>query len=233
MASKLPLPTIQGCAKRVLRLLCRAYPFSRLGNKRNPLDELFFILLTSQTTGRPSQRAYARLRRAFRPWGRLLGASEDEIASKIHEAGLYRQRAKAIREIAHASAAQFGSVTLSPLKRMSRQEAERFLCSLPRIGLKSARCVLGYSLGHDTMPLDTHCLRVMRRLGLVQSRGSGERLHDAAEAIFPAGTRLRAHVAMVMHGRTRCYASHPKCEGCPVSQWCSYYSQHQLAKESA
>ena len=80
--------------------------------------------------------------------------------------------------------ADFERVTLSPLRKMDREPAERYLLGLPRVGVKTARCVLKYALGHQVMPLDRHCERVLRRLGFLPHNLRVAGVHDVAEGLF-------------------------------------------------
>ena len=50
---------------------------------------------------------------------------------------------------------------------MSDEDAEAYLVSLPGVGIKTAKCVLMYSLRRAVLPVDTHVARVSRRLGLL------------------------------------------------------------------
>ncbi len=210
-------------ARRILARLAGEYEFDLLGNKADPLDELFFILLSTQTTEPSYQRAYRAFRRAFYPWSRLLEVSDDEIAAVISSAGLSRQRASAIRSIVGLITEQFGGLSLSPLRGLQKQDALKFLLRLPRIGPKSASCILGYSLGHDSFPLDTHCFRVLDRLGLMEQLPKDAACtHRFAEGLFATGSRIKAHVYLVKHGRGVCRAKHPRCEECVLRRSCDW-----------
>lgn len=63
----------------IFRLLDAAYPEDFLGNKRNPLDELIYILLSRRTREQQYQPVYQELSRRFRPWHRVLRASNSEL----------------------------------------------------------------------------------------------------------------------------------------------------------
>ena len=48
--------------------------------------------------------------------------------------------------------------SLAALKHMSNNQAEEYLTSLPGVGIKTARCVLLYSLNREVFPADVNCL---------------------------------------------------------------------------
>jgi endonuclease III len=56
---------------------------------------------------------------------------------------------------------------------LSDDEAMDYLLSLPGVGVKTAKCVLMYSLGRAVLPIDIHVLRVAKRLGWCRSTPPG------------------------------------------------------------
>lgn len=186
------------------------------GNLKNPTDELFFILLTKKTPPSRYFQVYRDLRRSYRPWDKLVLASAVCVSRMLRPLGMENVRGMQLVRIAEQLQRQFGRVTLSPLKRMSLGEAKNFLLSLPGVGEKSARCVLMYSLGHDTSPMDAHATRVAARLGLLPEDCSAAVAHRIFDERLPRGMARRLHVNMVAHGRDICRPQRQKCEKCVV-----------------
>ena len=63
----------------------------------------------------------------------------------------------------------FGRITLARLRRWPTWKALNYLTGLLGINEKSAKCVLMYCFGRQVVPVDTHTLRVSRRLGIIRS----------------------------------------------------------------
>jgi endonuclease III len=206
--------------QKVLRLLEGTYEDSRLGNKRNPLDELIYIILSIQTNETRYQEVYRRFRARFRRWADLLDASPDVIAAAIVEGGLSAQKARHLKAIAQKLQQDFGEVSLRRLKGMSTPKAETYLCSLPGVGIKTARCVLMYALGRQVFPADIHCLRVMTKLGWIRWRWQrAEYLAGAAQAAVAPPLRAKLHIRLVQHGRAVCGKT-PRCSECVLRSLC-------------
>ncbi len=204
----------------VADLLDYAYPPTRLGNKSNPLDELAYIILSGQTNESLYQSVYTAAKRRFRSWRALLNVSEEEIAETIQVGGLGRIKARFLKSIALRLQADFGEVSLRTLKRMTNAETEKYLCSLPGVGIKTARCVLLYSLDRAVFPADIHCLRVMSRLKWISWSGErADRFADEAQAGIPEHLRFLLHVKFVQHGRAVCRAK-PLCSTCVLQDLC-------------
>ena len=191
-----------------------------LGNKPDPLDELFFIILTTMTQYGASQ-AYEDLKVAFPSWDDLLSHdAEARLRVVIHHCGLVNQKAPQILSIARKLHEDFGRVTLDPLRERPDLEAEAYLTSLPRVGKKVARCVMMYSLGREVLPVDAHVLRVSKRLGLLPENVSWAKAHNLIHEVVPAEYRYAVHVGFVEHGRIVCTHKKPDCAACALRQEC-------------
>jgi endonuclease III len=185
-----------------------------LGNHRDPLDELIFIILTTMTQYGPVD-VFDRLKQVFPTWeGLTRPGGEANLREVIAICGLVNQKAPQIVAIAQRLKEDYGRVTLDPLHDMSDAEAERYLLSLPRVGKKVARCVMMYSLGRDVLPVDAHVLRVGKRIGLFELSTSWPRAHERVHEVVPPEHRFALHVGLVSHGRTVCTYRNPKCSEC-------------------
>ena len=206
--------------RRAERLLARRYGTPRLGNKRNPISELIFIILSARTQGPNHEAIYRRLRRAFGSWEAVRDASTATIERTIRDAGLSRIKAVQIKLLLQKITTDFGSLTAVPFRRMDDRELEQYLTSLPGVGLKTARCVMLYSLDRRVFPVDTHCMRLFENLGIIPRRMRFEYAQDPLQARVPEKLRYSLHVHAVAHGRETCVAAAPKCGSCPIRSIC-------------
>jgi endonuclease III len=207
-------------ARTAIPLLAREYGSPRHGNKRDPLDELIFILLSQMTTAPSYGRVFDRLKARFPDWGQLPRVPIASLRHVIRDAGLSGQRSVRLRAIIRRLQSDFGDATLAPLRRLSDADAETYLVSLPGVGRKTAKCVLMYALRRRVLPVDTHVGRVARRLGLVAEKLSSGGVHDALESIVSPSDRYSFHVNALAHGRVVCIARVPKCHQCVLATIC-------------
>lgn len=197
------------------------YGTKTLGNKKNPFNELLYILLSSKTPPGRYQQTYSALRRRFSHAEMLAHVPPRELVKVIKSGGLAQKKAKQISAIARQLKQQFGRVTLAPLKRMSDREAEELLTNLPGIGVKSARCVLLFALERDVFPVDAHCFRIVTRVGWWNAeRPLTEQVADEIQKGIPGALRRSLHVNFVLLGREFCTSSGPRCGECPVISYC-------------
>ncbi|MGO9801282.1 MAG: endonuclease III domain-containing protein [Candidatus Binatus sp.] len=208
----------------ISRLLARQYKNFDHYNRKNPLDELLFILCSTKTSELGYRETFRALRRRFPSNGMLAAAKIPEISAAIARGGLAKKKACAIKAIMQKTTAQFGKPTLAPLRRMSDAECERLLTSLPGVGKKVARCVMMYSLGRRTFPVDVHCWRIAHRLGWVRqtrrNRSGSPRDDNRLQQKIPPNLRFSLHVNFVSLGRDICTARDPKCGVCPIAHVC-------------
>ena len=197
------------------------YGNSRHGNLDDPLDELVFIILSAQTESYLYKETFENLKSAFQPWERLLYTSEEEIANLIRRGGLARKKAAQIKGAFCKIVADKEYLSLSFLQNQSDADVMQYLTALPGIGVKSASCIMMYSLARKVFPVDTHAWRVSRRLGVAPSVPKPTDVQERElERSIPASLRYRLHVNMVSHGQQTCTTYWPKCGECVLTDIC-------------
>lgn len=207
--------------REVAKVLVDQFGAPTLGNKRNPFNELLYIILSSKTPPKRYQAVYRALRSVYRKAESLAHARSEDIAELISSGGLQNRKARAITIIAQRLVYKFGRVTLAPLATMADREAEAFLMSLPEVSKKTARCILMYSLDRHVFPVDSHCFRIARRLGWTcENKYLTDRLADKLQKGVPEHLRKNLHIGMVLLGRHYCFPKKQRCYLCPLLELC-------------
>ncbi len=205
----------------VNRILHDEYGTASLGNKQDPLDELVFIQLSIRTRERTYLCVYEELSRAVNgEWERLLEIQDADLLPVLHGAGMAVIKLRRLRAQIVAIVDAFGSATLEPLRSMSNEGIENFLRSLPGVGPKAARCVMLYSLGRPVFPVDSHCRRVLDRLGFLPAGIDRKAADDFLQVLVPAPLRHDLHVNLVHLGRRTCLPRQPRCSECTILHLC-------------
>jgi len=215
----------QDAIARVERTLRQAYGRPRHHNKHEPLSELVFIVLSTQTREAEYRRTFSALWRRYRSWDRIRTAPAEEVESLIRFGGFAKRKVAMLKSLLSRIHADRGITSLRFLRGLSDDDAMRYLLSLPGVGPKTARCVLMYSLDRQVFPVDTHAWRISTRLGWVSGgkHPDDRRSEDLERMIHPA-LRYSLHVTMVAHGRSVCRAR-PLCDRCVISRWCDAKGQ--------
>jgi endonuclease-3 len=184
-----------------------------------PVDELVLTVLSQSTNDRNRDVAYGRLRDRFPSWETVRDAPVEKVEDAIRPGGLAPTKSRRIQEIL-AAIAEEGPLDLGWLADVPVGEGQRWLCSLPGVGRKTAACVLLFSFGLRDVPVDTHVGRVATRLALLRPGAGAREQHDAMTALTPPGEELEFHLNLLRHGRHTCYAQRPACPECVLSRIC-------------
>ena len=93
------------------------------------------------------------------------------------------------------------------------------LLTLPGIGRKTANLLMGDIFGKPAVVVDTHCIRITRRLGLHKEKDPKKIEFILRDLLPPEESNDFCH-RLVLHGRKTCDARKPKCEQCCMKDFC-------------
>ncbi len=216
----------QGCkglkAKidEVTLLLEKEYGIPRRESPGDPLDILIETILSQNTNDQNSGRAYRRLRARFPRWEDVLEARPKSTVSAIRPGGLAGQKAQRIHEILRWIKKREGRISLAFLKEMGLEEIKKTMGPLKGIGPKTLHCLLLFGFGREAFPVDTHILRVGKRLGFFPERMGAEKAHPWIVPFVPKGRSLSLHLNLIRFGRSICKAKDPQCSICFLTREC-------------
>ena len=206
-------------AEPVLRALEKRYGPCVWRPGDEPLAVLVRGVLSQNTSDLNSGRAYRSLMDAFDGWAAVAAAPVGRIARAIRSGGLADQKAATIKRILRRLEERDG-FTLDFLRDLPSPEAERELTVHKGVGIKTARLVLLFGFGRPVFVVDTHVLRVSRRLGFVPANCGREKAHLLLDELVPDERKYGGHMNIIEHGRRTCHARSPACAGCCVRAWC-------------
>ena len=188
----------------------------------DPLDELMLTILSQSTSDTNRDRGYDSLRERFPTWEAVRMAPRRKVEEAIRPAGLWKQKARVLQETLAAIHEDRGALDLSHLQQLGDHQVIEYLTQFRGVGVKTAACVLCFSMGRDYMPVDTHVHRVARRLGLIPARATAEQAHGLLnrDASVPSELRFSFHIQMIRHGRAVCRANRPTCAKCVLADLC-------------
>ena len=189
-----------------------------------PLDGLILTVLSQHTNDRNRDAAFARLKERYPAWESVVSAGYDAVLDAVRPAGLAPTKAGRILEILEIILRDFGRYSILSLAERGRDEARKYLLSLPGVGEKTAACVLLFDMGLPAFPVDTHIARICQRIGFVPEKTSAEEICAIMEREVPPPRYLGGHVNIIEHGRAICKARVPLCRNCAVTDLCDFIS---------
>jgi len=215
----------------IYELLVETYGKPQWVPDNDPMGGLVGTILSQHTSDKNSGRAYHQLIDAFPTWEEVRDAPTDKVADAIRIGGLANIKAPRIQDALHTlterQQEQGGTKALADflyieLTTRSPEEALRYLRSIPGVGPKTAACVLLFDLGQAVMPVDTHVLRVSKRLGLLRANVNADKAHEYFADVAPPDWVYALHVDLIRHGRQICHAQKPECDKCPLYKECAF-----------
>jgi endonuclease III len=207
------------------RILAKKYGAKIQHRLTDPTSELILTILSQNTNDTIRDRAYESLKSRFPEWSDVAAARSSQIAKAIEIGGLAVIKSKRIKKILTQIAEKSSDYNLSFLETMSDQQVWDYLISFIGVGPKTVACVLLFSLGRNTMPVDTHVLRVGKRLNLIPDNYNAEKAHRwFLDLGIPLGM-YQLHLNLISHGRALCRPRNPKCIECPLKRYCLYYQK--------
>ncbi|MEJ2634804.1 MAG: endonuclease III [Calditrichia bacterium] len=199
---------------KVLEILEKEYGNTGTALKfQSPFQLLVSTMLAAQSTDKQVNKITSELYRQYPEPKDFIRLSQDELEEKIKSIGLYRNKAKNILSMVRMLVSEYGSVV-----PQTREELVR----LPGVGRKTANVVLSVGFRHDAIAVDTHVFRVSNRIGLASAKNVRETEEQLMKNI-PQKDWSSAHHWLIWHGRQICRAQNPRCEICPVQEFCEYY----------
>jgi endonuclease-3 len=188
--------------------------------KRDPFETLIVTIISQNTADRNTARAFERLSKRFEIKPEVLAKAEtSQIEESLKTAGLYRNKAKTIKQVSRIILEKFHG-SLQPLLSLPLEEARKTFIHMPGIGPKTADVVLLFSAKQPTIPVDTHVNRVAKRLGFAPANGDYDAVRKSLQSLYPSRDYLAVHVLLIAHGRRYCKARRPLCKPCPVNMHC-------------
>lgn len=216
-----PRKTLAARLKEISDRLARRFGRPRRSpHETDPLRNLVLTILSQNTTDANRDRAFATLMERFPSIPLVAAAAPDEVEEAIRTAGLARAKAKAILSALSRIHRERGEYSLDFLRGMPLAEARNYLTSFPGVGVKTANVVLLFSFGEEAFPVDTHILRVAKRLGVVPPSSDLSRAAFLLEPHVPAGEPMPLHINLIRLGREICRPRDPSCPECPLLPVC-------------
>jgi endonuclease III len=195
------------------------------GRRRPAVDVLIETVLSQNTSDTNSHRAFLGLKRGFPRWERVMSAPAARVARAIRTGGLANIKARRIKRLLAAVANAGGKPDLSFLKGMGREQAYQHLLRLDGVGPKTAACTLLFGAGIPVFPVDTHIIRIAKRLGWAGAADGPARFQERFRMTVPDPIVHSLHINLIEHGRAACHPRTPRCPDCCIQRYCKWYNR--------
>lgn len=200
----------------IIRLLEIEYPLAECSlNYEKDYELLFSTRLAAQCTDERVNKITPALFKCFPTLEAFAGADVSEVEKYVHSCGFYRSKASDIIKCARILLEKYNGRVPDTMEE---------LLKLPGVGRKTANLILGDVYGKPAVVVDTHCMRLSNRIGLVDNLKDPVKIEMELRKILPPEKSSDFCHRLVLHGRAVCTARKPRCEDCCIKHLCQTFS---------
>ena len=200
----------------IVRLLEEEYPDAVCSlDYGKDYELLFSVRLAAQCTDERVNLVTPALFERFPTLEAFAAAEPEDVEPYIHSCGFFRAKAKDIVLCARELLEKHGGRVPDTMEALT---------ALPGVGRKTANLILGDVYGKPAVVVDTHCIRLSNRIGLVDGLKDPVKIETALRAVLPPEKSSDFCHRLVLHGRAVCQARKPLCEACCIKHLCREFT---------
>ena len=207
--------TMKTDIKRLLDYLDELFPSAKCELFYSKDYELVIaVMLSAQTTDKSVNAVTPILFEKYPSLDALNSASIEDIEEIIKQIGLYKNKAKNLKGIVKDLIERFDYKVPSDKEQ---------LMTLPGVGNKTAGVIRAEIFQIPDLPVDTHILRITKRLKLAKKDDEPIDVERKLKKIIPEERWIKSHHQLIHFGRYFCTARSPQCQNCKISDMCINY----------
>lgn len=178
---------------------------------KDPYLVLIGCILSLRTNDKTTYPATLRMLKLADTPEKMCKVKLEDLEKAIYPVGFYTNKAKQIIEISRIITEDLGGKVPDTIES---------LCEFKGVGRKTANLVLAKGYSIPAICVDVHVHRISNRLGIVKTK-TPEETEFALRKTLPKKYWLDINTILVTHGQNICKPINPKCEICPISEYCS------------
>lgn len=177
---------------------------------KNPLELLIATRLSAQCTDARVNMVTPTLFEKYKTLEDYCNADVADVEEIIRSCGFFKTKAKDIVGMAQMIRDKFGGQVPDSIEKLT---------SLPGVGRKTANLIMGDVYKQPAVVADTHLIRISNLLGLVDTKDPKKVELEMKKLLPPEESNDFCH-RCVLFGREICIARRPKCDICPMREFC-------------
>jgi endonuclease-3 len=204
------MPTVKPIDE-IISALEREYPEAACSlHYTKDYELLFATRLAAQCTDERVNQITPALFSKYPTLEAFAEAEVSDVEKIIHSCGFFRAKARDIVCAAQMLLRDFGGCVPDTMEE---------LLKLPGVGRKTANLILGDVHKKPAVVVDTHCIRLSNRIGLVSTKDPVKIEKELKRILPPEKANDFCH-RLVLHGRAVCTARRPDCGRCCIRPYC-------------
>ncbi len=184
---------------------------------KSPYELLVAVILSAQCTDKRVNIITPEFFKRFPDAPSLSKATQNEVFELIKTCSYPNNKARNLIGMATTLVNDFNGVVPDEVEQMQK---------LPGVGRKTANVIASVVFDKPALAVDTHVFRVAARLGLTNHAKNALQAELQLIKHIPDKIIPIAHHWLILHGRYICQARKPKCNQCPLTQWCKWFGMN-------
>lgn len=201
---------------KIVKALSRMHEPTTELDFTSPYELLVAVILSARNKDKRVNVVTSKLFKEANTPKALIALGEEKLKGHLRTLGLHNAKTNNILEMSKILVRRFHSSVPSKLED---------LIELPGVGRKTAQVVLNVLYSAPYISVDTHVLRLANRIGFSKGHTPLMVERDMVKAI-PKEYHSTISRILVRHGRYICVARSPKCQQCPLKEWCLFYRKN-------
>lgn len=181
-----------------------------MDNFKDPYLVLIACILSLRTNDRTTYPATLRMLNLAKIPQEMMNINEEDLAKAIYPVGFYKNKADQIIELSKLIVEKYNGKVPDSIDE---------LCKFRGVGRKTANLVMTLGFGVPAICVDVHVHRIFNRLGYIKTKDP-EETEFALRAKLPVKYWIPINTLMVTHGQNVCKPINPKCDICPIAEFC-------------
>ena len=202
---------------KIINILKEYYPDAKCSlDFSNPFEITIAVMLSAQCTDERVNKTTPNLFKIYNSPKKMAEIDIKELEQIIHPCGFYKNKAKNVKACCQKLLEEYNGIVPDNMNDLQM---------LPGIGRKSANVIMLEAFHNPQgIAVDTHAKRISNKIGFSKETDP-EKIEKDLLNIIPKEYYYDVNHLLVWHGRKICTARNPKCDNCPVNNYCDNYNK--------
>lgn len=178
---------------------------------KDPYLVLIACILSLRTNDKTTYPATLRMLELGRTPEDFAKCDVKKLEKAIYPVGFYANKAKQIVELSKELVEKYNSKVPNSIEEMTKFKG---------VGRKTANLVMSLGFNEPAICVDVHVHRIFNRLGYIKTKNP-EETEFALRKKLPVKYWIDINTLLVTHGQNVCKPINPKCDICPIKEYCA------------
>lgn len=203
----------------IIEILKEYYPDATCSlDFKTPFEMVIAVMLSAQCTDDRVNKVTPNLFKSYSTPKQINDMPIEDLEKIIYPCGFYKNKSKNIKAMAKMILEEYDGKVPETMEE---------LITLPGVGRKCANVIMLEAFNNPQgIAVDTHAKRICNRVGF-SNNTVPEKIEQDLLKLLPKEYYKDVNHLLVWHGRNTCISQNPKCEKCPIKNYCKFNKIHK------